>query len=407
MSILRNIQVARQYNVTPATVGNWIEQARNNKIKITLTSVNGKYYIEDSAENRLELERLKQQGVKFRSKQNDVVKVNVDPKIYDIFTEEQLVSLFVNISYYNFIPVKLSYTGEGAFHFDAGFRKSIENPISGQSLELSLIEKYFESISKRIIIENSKDSKKINLIELGADNSTYAVIDGLHFLKDHDFLNKYISVGISEDMAKIRQDNIKNELDVETSKYIFDIEENVLRNILFKEKENNSYINLCTLLFSSLSNIRNVPALLGNLVESLSPDDYLLVSTILGDDTGNDRVQNKNSQSVVKRHSWLLDLLGLTPYISAQFFDYEVGTRKRSGYFIMNRDVEVTFQINGKEYPILLERDKKITFFVSYRYVIGELMSFFKNAGFVIDQFNTDSEERFGLFLLRIKKRSI
>ena len=403
MAILRNIQIAKQYNVTPATVGNWIDQARSNKINLELTSVNGKYYIEDVESNRLELERLKKHGVKFRSKQNGIVKIDVNPKLYEIFSEEQLVSLFVNISYYNLIPVKFSYTGQGAVHFEDGFKKSIQNPDSAQSLELGLIQKYFESISERITSESHSSNKKINLIELGADDSTYALLNGLQYLKEHDTLHKYISVGISEDMAKIRANNIHNSLQVEAWKYIFDIEENVIRNLLFKEKDNNNFINFCTLLFSNLSNIRNVPALLGNLVESLSPDDYLLVSTILGDSSGVDKIQNKSSQNIVARHSWLLELLGLSPYISTQYYSYDSTNRLRSSYFVMNRDVEVNFQINGKNYPLLLQRDRKITFFISNRYTLSELMTFFSNAGFIVDQYNCDREEKFALFLLRSK----
>ncbi|MEM1312265.1 MAG: hypothetical protein AAGF07_02260, partial [Patescibacteria group bacterium] len=86
MSILRNVQIAKKYNVTPATVGNWIEQAKNNKLDLDITTVNGRTYIEDTPQNHLELQRLKQKGAKYRAKQAGVLKVKVDPKIYEVFT---------------------------------------------------------------------------------------------------------------------------------------------------------------------------------------------------------------------------------------------------------------------------------------------------------------------------------
>ncbi|MEM1312876.1 MAG: L-histidine N(alpha)-methyltransferase [Patescibacteria group bacterium] len=223
-------------------------------------------------------------------------------------------------------------------------------------------------------------------------------------LENKNYINKYISVGISPEMARIRQKNINENTEIPTSKYIYDVEENILRNLLFKEKENNKYTNLCTLLFSGLSNIRNVPALLGNLVESLSPNDYLLLSTVLGDDSSEDLIKNKVSQNIVNRHSWLLDLLGLTSYISSQFYNYDSTNRLRTSYFIMNRDIELEFEIDGREYTISLLRDEKITFFVSNRYTSSELFNYFANAGFVVDQYNTDREQIFALYLLRVKK---
>jgi uncharacterized SAM-dependent methyltransferase len=407
MAILRNIQIAKKYNVTPATVGNWIEQARNNKINLDLTSVKGKFYLEDTPQNHLELERLKKQGVKFRSKQSSILKVEVSPSLYKIFTEDQIINLFTNISYYNFIPAKFSYTGDGAQFFEEGFIKSLNNPSSKLSVEMDLIESYFEDISERILNDNLLNNKKLNIIELGADNSTHALVKGMKYLNNKNYLNKYISIGISSEMAEIRQKNIQKNMDLKTSKYIFDIEENVLRNILFKEKDNEKYINLCTFLFSGLSNVRNASVLLNNLIDSFSPNDYLLLNTVLTNDAREPKGKSASNQSIIKRHSWLLELLGLTNYITVEYHDYDIDKKIRSSYFVLNRDVELIFKIEGSDHSVFLKRDQRITFFISYRYSVGQLMNLFNNTGFIVDQYNCDRNGMFGMFLLRIDQSKL
>ena len=68
MAVLRNIDVSNKIGVSPATVQNWIKYSLGGKIHLDLTKIGNRHFIEDNLENMDRMQKLKNQGVKYRSK---------------------------------------------------------------------------------------------------------------------------------------------------------------------------------------------------------------------------------------------------------------------------------------------------------------------------------------------------
>ncbi len=399
MAILRNIQVANKYNVTPATVGNWIEQAKNRRINLELSGINGKFYIEDTENNHKELARLKEQGAKFRAKSAGApIQITPDPRLYEVFTEDQLIGLFYNISNYNTIPVKYSYSGKGADYYNTGIQELLSDKNSSEYDTVQLVNANFKQIAEKF-----SGKLKANLFEIGHDCATYAVKGAVDTLRQQEVLNNYFSLSISKQMNRIRQANLSKWFNLELKAFDIDLEEELARKVLFNQKIDSDVVNICLLLFSTITNVKNLPRLLSNLYDSIDSNDYVLVSTALTDETKKDKISKYAPLSFIQRFQWLTDYLGISDYINMNNFNYDSEQRMRSRYFVVNQDLEINFNIGGEQHMLKLHRDHKITYFYSYRYTLIELIDLFRKSGFIVDQYNSSQKEDLGLFYLRKK----
>jgi uncharacterized SAM-dependent methyltransferase len=396
MSILRNIHVARKYNVSPATVTNWIETAKEGKINLELTRVGAKFYIKDTASNNAELLKLKEQGAKFRSK-SSLIKVEPDPKIYDIFTEEQLIDLIMSISSYNHIPVKYCYHDEGAKYWDKSYLESIKDPNSGASKELNLINKNID-----FILDKFANVEKINLIDFGPGNSfpVKNILDKLISMKK---LNNYVTIDTSDDMLEISSRNVHNWFGIETIKHKVDFELQSLRNILFQKSEDLQTRNLCVYFGATLSNNSNRLATLAHLASSLNENDYLWIATDLHSKQEFKEFNTTLGKSYDNLWEWTYNLLRINSHINTSDYEYNYLTQQKTRFFTMKSNVEINFKLKGGNYSLNLEKDRNITFMLSYKYSLEEILKDFSNVGLTVDQYNCD-HDTVALFLARPKK---
>ena len=400
MAILRNINVARKYKVNPATVGNWIDQAKSGRIDLELTSVRGRTYLEDTEHNHLELQRLKEQGVKFRAKNlNTVVKITPDPKIYEVFNEKQIISLITNIQEYNTIPVKFSYNEEGAKYYYQAIQAEIK--ISGTNTFLE--EKTLNYYVKNFIHSLMKQGKKINLVEIGPDYSAHLIKDVIDYLQENKALNKYISIGMSEEMYKIRKKNLLETHGILPIKYIRDIEEELIRDILYLEKmEDSNVVNVCLYLNSAITNVKNINHLLGNFTESMIGDDRLIINTLLADITKKDFVSKKLNIDVRNnRHKWLIQMLGLEKSITIEAIEVIPVLGSRRVNLILDKTVEIEFLIQNKKFTLKLEQDQKINIFFSKKLLLEDFSPMFVSSNLILEQYNLLSETNNGTFFLK------
>ena len=399
MSIYRNKKFADQLNISPATIANWITKARKGLLNLQLSRVQGKYYLLDTEHNQKELLRLKLEGEKFKPK-SKLIRISPDPELYKIFSNDQLLNLFINLKYNNFIPVKYSYIGPGAYHYHNGLEKAVISEGSIHFIEHNLISTNFKSILRKKMNESGVKNKTFSIVELGSDESTKSLSEGLSLLENSGLLNSYISVGLSEDMHNIRTINI-NDNRINCINHTIDIEESLLSNTLLKHKLENNTVNFLTLLSGSIGNIPNVQSFLANLSKLLTNEDYLFIDSVLTDDNGVDKIPNKSTPYNTMRHEWLFDMLGLMDYIDIEYYGYDSQNKVRNKYLVMKKDVTIDFEIDNKTFSLNLQKDQKIVFFVSYRYTLNQFLSYFNNLGLVVDQFNTDESQKLGLFLLR------
>lgn len=398
MSLLRNIDIAKKYQVSPATVQNWINYTLEKKLDLELTKVNGRTFIEDTEANEQKILKIRAQGVKFRSK-NNVLKVIPDPKLYQTFSEKELISLFVNINDYNNIPVKFSYHDVGARYYYEAIRDELKIQESSVNDELTIINNHLRGIIQTF----TDQGKKINIIEMGWDYSTSLVKETLEYLINTGSLNNYISVGSSQEMYNIRQKDVKDWFGIEAKKYILDIEDEPIQPMLFLERGGDpNIINICLVLSSGVSNTPNLSAFLGKLSSGFSKNDYLIVTTGLINENGENSFGNKKwaLDKRILRHTWLFQALGILDHITISPPTYQTDKKKVVRTFAANQDIEIALTINNSEVLIRMERDTIVSFFGSTRFSLTQLIKAFNNGQLDLQQFNFLRGGYEGLFFL-------
>jgi hypothetical protein len=248
---------------------------------------------------------------------------------------------------------------------------------------------------------------KINLIEIGHDYQTYAVKSTIKNLVENNSLRKYISICTSKDMHDIREKTIKNifNLNVDFERYDLDYENQSLKSILYKEKDDENVLNFCLILRATISNYLKPESFLGYLTSSLSSRDYCILSTTLTDNTGKDRVEREQNMSAsrAKRYDWLMKLLGIYKHVDMVHYEYDAKTKVRRRGCVMRDNIELSIKIGGKTKTINLPRDKKLTYLYSQRYTLDELVNILERP-FEVHQINTINNEQVGFVFMSNRK---
>jgi hypothetical protein len=388
MGMMRNIDVSRTIGVSPATVKNWITYALSNKIHLDVTRVGERYYIEDNAENKDRMFKLKTRGMKFRSR---VSKIEVKPEssFYDVFSKEQIIDIATSMSYHSYLPLKYSYTHLGVKWFYESIMDMLDAKAAFSKVLNELI-LYINQTVDRIILSG----RKVNIIEVGHNFSTYALGDVCLKLNKAGLLNKFITVSLSTAMNDLREDYLKNKFFIDSSvtvqKYLLDFEVKSLKSILFEQQlnldESEQPINLCFFLIGTLNNSREYVRSISNLSASLSNSRDLIVTDIdLADEQGKDLFPRENHDNVAisNRFYWLLRMLNLHKHIEIEKYYYNPITFERFKYYTINHN---------------------ITFFYLKRFKYQELIDIFKNLNLRVENYNYLNADNSGFFVLSRKE---
>jgi hypothetical protein len=409
MAVLRNIDVSNKIGVSPATVQNWIRYSLSGKIHLDLTKIANRHYIEDTIENIDRMQKLKNQGVKYRSK-TDWITVEPVEKFYEIFTETQIIDLINNIKFHHNIPIKYSYTYQGIkFYADA-----IEDELKENNNAISKSAEQANQYLKEIVSRFAGKNYQINLIEIGHDFQTYEVQEAVKTLIKGGNLRKYISVSISKEMHELREKTLKKNLGLRDDQFksvYKDYETESLQSLLFHEKqkdihedEDTKIINICLYLTGTLGNYLHPEVLLNRLAEGLDEEDFIVISTALTDRKGNDLIEREsnNSANRAKRHDWLLKYLNIHKYIDMSGYEYSLEHRMRIKTGILRDHIELKVKIGNNYQYIQLPRDFKLVYFMSKRFGSEEILNLIEPM-YKIQQMNTMNNEQIVFLLLNAR----
>lgn len=405
MAILRNIDVSNKIGVSPATVQNWIRYALSGKIHLDLTKMGNRYYIEDTIENIDRMQKLQKQGVKYRSK-TDWVELEVSEKLYETFTEDEIIDIFTHIQYHSTIPIKYSNHSQGIRYLYEAVIEELDKNASRSytTRESEGVNDHLTEIVRRFV----KEGYKINLVEIGHDYSTMFIADTVRYLHSENALRKYISVSISEDIHDVREKTLREvlKLDVDFQSYTADQDRQSIKGLLFKEKPGNEKVmNICLMLSSMITNYNDPVEILTNLAESMTDTDRLFVTSILTDRSGKDKIERSLNVGALRarRYEWIVRLLGLYKNVEFENYAYDNVNRLKTRYVQTKDNVQLRFMINEQPHVITLPRDSKIYYFLSRRPTLNEL-TFSVDRFFEIEQTNTLNSEQLALFLLKSRR---
>ena len=316
MTVIRNIEISRRFDVSPSTVTNWIKRSIEGSEKLILSRVNGKYFIKNTPDNIDLIYRLKNLNSRYKPKaQNTVVKPNND--IYKTFTPNQLADLIYNLEANNFIPLKYSYFAEGADMYFNAVEEELMNSESVSTLSKKETSDYLITVCDDLI----KKGYKINVVEIGHDYGTHCLIDLIKYLKAQKAFGKYISICASPRMNQIRLQKVRTWAKVEGICYELDYEQDSLQKTLLESvNAEEKIINLCLFLECCTLNTLDVEYNFSRALQLVSKFNYVVVKSSYKSENKSplntkQKTTYKGSGFRKKRWNFIYKLLGITNYV--------------------------------------------------------------------------------------------
>jgi SAM-dependent methyltransferase len=397
MLYFKHSELVDTYRVSLKTVHNWIDAAKRGKLDLELYAKNGRTYIANTPGNLSKLQKLSDEGKKYRNARYQKV-VSPKKEFYDIFTNKQILDIISNLAIHKEIPHKYSYMNGGARAWDEwvsslAYAKG-PNMIHNS---LDLVRDSLPSIDSLL-----NEGEKINVIDLGVGNAI-PVKDLVGHLLEKNVLNRYIAIDISQEMLNIAEKNLK-EWYGDTLNYechIRDFSYEHFDDLVMVDQLNNEdgkIVNLVLLFDATTLNFRDPADALRSIYANLSEHD-LLVFTYKPDteesrkyfDFGSD--EEKPGLPTKERH--IPDLLN----IDKSLYDVEVGynDKKRMRYIRirLNTAIVIEFKFANSVRRVALEKGEAILLWRIWHQTGIETINEFEKAGFMLLRANmTKDRER-------------
>lgn len=367
MNVFKNTEIAREYNVSDPTVMNWIQAAIEGKNNLQLTKVKEKFKIIVNEHNQAELLRLSKISFTYRNKiQKSTVAVN--PELYKILNESQIIELINELKTNKQIPLKFSYLNEGADLWDKYVDENLKNGIYVEAD----INDQLVSQSYAFLMAKIAGFKKVNVIDLGSGNA-YPLKNLLLEFNQKNILNKYIAVDISLDLAKIAEKNVKSWLpNLSAGTFIHDFERYDISDTLFENKLKDNVVNLIFLFGGTYGNLEDRGKFLRLLRHSLDDEDLLIIS---------DKITNKKALSsfghltdYLKSITWLPELLGIDVDKCQINQKYESKIESRAMFLRVDKDYEIEFKIKGSIKKVEIFEGEEIRLWKHHMSTLSEVL---------------------------------
>ncbi len=381
MYFFKNSELAKKYNVSNPTVGEWIKQAIIGNNFLQLIKVNEKYRILNNEHNHAELFKLSESGKKYRNKILSK-SVELDDSFYDLYSSEEVIDMMNDLRFKKQVKIKHSYKGMGAKYWDDYYHGG-EYPVKTSLLEL--LNNSFDDI------RYYTDKMKINLIDIGPGNA-YPVKEVIEKLKEEFRIKKYIAVDISKDMNDIALSNIKNWFsDLEVEDYIFDAENASFSEILFKHKaEAKDLVNLIFHFGSTMNNHDDRVRVLKNLRNGMTQNDILVIAMSL------DTIENKgglghytNTEADLQ-DTWTLKTMGVDIENCYLETKYDQNVNAKVKILELDKNYSIKYKVFGFENEVNLNKGDKINIWNHYLIDINNFIEELSKAGMIMTGLKTD-----------------
>jgi uncharacterized SAM-dependent methyltransferase len=341
----KQVDVAREFGVTEATVHNWIKASENgfNNLKIVVRK--GKKCIINDDHNNAEMHRLKEKGRKHTSNVNQITVYADEKKLNESLGKQNVTRLINSLLTNREIPHKFSYMGDGSEiwrEFYANTTKSGSKYYTSNSDSESL-DKMLPAISGYL-----KDCTKINVIDLGCGDGR-PLVNLTHSLNTIKEIKNYVAVDISQGMIDLAKENLLASIpNLMIQEEVLDLETASLQDLLYNLKKGDKDVaNIIFIIGGTLGIFgeeQKQVRILQNIKDGMDPNDLLIISNAV--DTVKNRTEFPAFQNGKGANELLLNLpaiLGIKDYM------YKV-------------DLNYNDQLGLREYNLLLKNSLKIIF---------------------------------------------
>lgn len=349
MVAFKHSELVDKYHVSPSTIHNWIEAAKEGKLALKLERVGYYTRIANTQENITLLESLSDRARKYRNDEYSKV-VAARPEFYDIYTKRQILDIITNLSLNKEIPLQYSYMDEGARVWSMRMdRLEEERQSNGLKNAIELIGDSLSAVDRYI-----QGKEKVNVIDLGIGNAR-PIKELVQHLLDRGVLHRLIGIDISPTMLDIAEENVKKWFGgrVALEKYVRDITSDKFDDLVIDDmldERSKSTMNIVTMLGGTSSNFASPGESLQPIRKSLHNDDIFIHSF--------------KPDSEASRHYFfgigesddILNSFIYVPYlmgIEREFFDIEKGfdqdNKKRYVRLRLNCTLTIGFDLGGTQ----------------------------------------------------------
>jgi hypothetical protein len=395
MPNLKNVEIARKYNISEAAVTGWIKDSQNKLNNLQLEKVKNKFQVIDNEHNQAELQRLSDNGKKYRAL-TSYKKVYVGDEFYQIFSQDEQLELYTDLLLNRKVNLKFYYKGSGANVWDSSFKSTFSGI---QNTTEILIQNSLQTLISRF-----SDSEKINLIDIGIGNG-YPVKSLLTSLKDQNKLGNYIGVDISDTMAKIASDNLKTWFPKVSFNFITrDIENFKFTTTLIQAKaqiEGSS--NLICFLGNTISNQTDQVNTLSNIKSGMLKNDLLMFTTSI------DSIQNRSLLNYMKndpetdlKYAWIPLLFGIDVSKCNVVLEFDSANNRKIKAIELDKDYDIVFKQFGKEEVVKLLKGERLLRWEHYLYTLQEVIADVEKAGLNILKIELDKSKSNALVVCEV-----
>lgn len=382
MQYFKNTELAKIYPISEKAVRNWVKAAKNGQLELALHETESRSYIANTAKNLATIEKIVKERKKYANK---LTHKNITPKreLYEVCTEDQIFELINSIEVHRELSSLHWNYGQGAQMWEAFMEQQRkEGAVSIPKITPELL-----SLNQNYIDYILSGYSSLNIVCIGAEVFT-TLKDFLLQLSEKKIINRLVLIDENRSMLAIARQNVKNwfgsSLELETVERDMRYERfnDILRNESLK-KEASETLNLYLLLGSTIYNFRSPEETLKMIHHSLGPNDIFL------HDVGLDARRKRRfdlgfgtEEALSPKLKSTLDLLNIDDsyYTVERYFD----KRQKQRFIRINFDVAVTltFQFNGGERVLHLNKGESLTIFRYWHQATSDVLRKLKGAGF-------------------------
>ncbi len=397
MSVLKNSDIAKKYNVSNSTVTRWVSLAEDGRNNLQLYKVGGKVRILDNAYNHAEIIKLVQDGKKYRS--NIACKrIAVNKDFYKIFPEEDVIDIISDLELKRTIKSKYVYMGEGAKYWDQAFNLGLRQ----SATETIRLVREMENLLFYYL--GTKD--KLNIIELGPGNGL-AMKEVLDTLLRQEILTKYITLDISKEMNLLSQKNLSSAFPgLEILAYQRDFEKSHFSRIMLENKAIDGLPNLIFHLGNALGYYPDRVRVLKNIQRGMSYDDLLLIDFNLDSEDAKFNLGHMKSDPASQLYSWIPNMMGIDTNVCKQVVENDATSNTDTKYLILDKDYVLSFDLFGKRRLLELFSGEKIVLWQRHLLSIEQFLEETEKSDLQVVNFSLEKNGMSVLAICKLKPNS-
>jgi uncharacterized SAM-dependent methyltransferase/transposase len=408
MTYFKNVELADRYNISEATVRNWVKMTREGKLELTLAQEKGRHYVADIPRNMPIIERLIEGNKKYRNSKS-VKTVSPRPQFYKHFNQTQIYDIVRNLEIHHEIPRQYNYFDGGADEWDHYIQQ-----LAGEKAP-NLLNRTTELMAENqgYLDKRLGKYRRINIVDVGVGNAL-PVKGTLTHLLSHSMLGRYIAIDVSPEMLRIAERNIKEWFGgrITFEGYQLDITYERFANILaedYLKRSAEDTVNLVLFLGGTPYNFRNPSDAFRTINESMNPNDLLVYTDKLETESMRPQWFDYNASrpkkfTLAPIHRLVFDLLN----IDESFYDVEMGFDKdaRQRYARARLKVALTlkFDFEDGERVLELEKGDTILLWRSWQMTSSAAINQFERNGFYVLHASQTEDREYILTVAEVKR---